>query len=244
MNEAIIRLGNISVYSFGVLSVFAFLWGSFVFYKKAIESHFEDRLILDGVVLSAFWGFILGRVVYVLINFGTFGSHFSRIFLLTNYPGINRWGVFLGILLGMWLCLRKTKLKFLDWFDLISLGILSGTSVFFAGLAVIIFAWEYLVLAIIFLLAFIFFWRIEANYRNLGWYRNNKTSARSGFITGFSFAVMGLFFLAELLLLKIFSWPYGVWAGVLFVGGLVLVYIRSGRTVAEDIKIIFKHGKK
>jgi hypothetical protein len=35
-----------------------------------------------------------------------------------------------------------------------------------------------------------------------------------------------------------------IWGMLLFVGGLVMVYIRSGRTVGEDIKIIFKNGKK
>jgi len=42
---------------------------------------------------------------------------------------------------------------------------------------------------------------------------------------------------------KLFLAIWSVGGGVVC-GGLVLVYIRSGRTVSDDIKIVFKHGKK
>jgi hypothetical protein len=50
--------------------------------------------------------------------------------------------------------------------------------------------------------------------------------------------------LIEKLLTASYVWQVGVWSGVMLVGGLVLVYIRSGRTVTDDIKTIFKHGKR
>ena len=244
MNEALIRINNIPIYGFGLLAVLSFLWGSFVYYKKAVEVHFEDKIVLDSVVLCAFWGFIVGRVVFAILNWGTFWNHFSRIFLLTNYPGIDRWGVLIGVALGLWLCLRKSKAKFLDWFDLACLGISSGTAVFLAGMAIMAFMWQYIVLAVLFLGAFIYFWRAEETYRVMDWYRNNKTSAKSGYITGLSVAAWGLLLMTELWLNRSLTWQYGLWSGMLFVGGLVLVYIRSGRTVKDDIKIVFKHGKK
>jgi hypothetical protein len=244
MNEALIRINNIPIYGFGLLAVLAFLWGSFVYYKKAMEANLEDKVVLDSVVLCAFWGFIVGRVIFVFLHLSVYWSHFSRIFLLSNYPGIDRWGVLLGIALGLWLCLRKSKVKFLDWFDLVCLGITSGTAVFFAGLSILAFMWQYLVLAVLFLVAFIYFWGAEETYRVLDWYRNKKTSAKSGYITGLSLSAWGILLVTELLLDRSFSWPYGLWSVILFVGGLVLVYIRSGRTVKDDIKIVFKHGKK
>lgn len=244
MNEAILRINSIPVYGFGLLAVFAFLWGSFVFYKKATESHFEDKLILDSVVLSAFWGFILGRIVFAVLNMGMFWNHWTRLFLLSNYPGLDRFGVIAGIALGLWFCLRKIKGKFIDWFDLMAMGISAGTAIFFAGLGILAFMWQFIVFALVYLGIFVYSWNIEGKYRTFDWYRSKKTSARSGFITGFSISLWGGMFLAEKLLTRSFVWQAGVWAGVVFVGGLVLVYIRSGRTVAEDIKIIFKHGKK
>lgn len=244
MNEAILRINNIPIYGFGLLSVFAFLWGSYVFFKKANESHFNDKMILDSVVLSAFWGFIVGRLFFTITNIGMFWNHWSRIFLLTNYPGLDRFGVVAGVALGLWLCIRKNKEKYIDWFDFMALGIVSGTSIFLAGLSVIAFVWQYVVLTFLFLAVFIFLWNVEDRYRTFGWYRNNKTSARSGFITGFSVSVVGLLYLAEKLLTESYVFTVGVWSGLLFVGGLLIVYIRSGRVFSDDIKTIFKHGKK
>ena len=244
MNEAIIRINNIPVYGFGLLAVIAYLWGSFIFFKKANESHFENRSILDSVVLSAFWGFIIGRIVFAILNIGMFWNHLPRLFLLTNYPGLDRFGVILGIAFGLWLCLRKIKVKFMDWFDLTTLGISAGTAIFLAGLAILAFMWQYIVLALIYLLVFIYFWNVEERYRTFAWYRNNKTSARSGFVAGFSISLWGLLFLVEKIMTVSYYWPIGLWSGILFVGGLVLVYIRSGRTITEDLKNILKNGKK
>ena len=244
MNEAIIRINNIPVYGFGLLAVIAYLWGSFIFFKKANESHFENRSILDSVVLSAFWGFIIGRIVFAILNIGMFWNHLPRLFLLTNYPGLDRFGVILGIAFGLWLCLRKIKVKFMDWFDLTTLGISAGTAIFLAGLAILAFMWQYIVLALIYLLVFIYFWNVEERYRTFAWYRNNKTSARSGFVAGFSISLWGLLFLTEKILTGNYFWTVGLWSGILFVGGLVLVYIRSGRTITEDLKNILKNGKK
>jgi hypothetical protein len=244
MNEAIIRINNIPIYGFGILAVLSFLWASFVFYKKSTESHLEDRVILDSVVLSAFWGFIVGRVAFAALNMGLYWNHWSRLFLLTNYPGLDRFGVIVGMGLGLWLCLRKIKGRFLDWFDLMALGISAGSAIFLAGLAILAFMWQFIALAVLYLLVFIYFWNIEARYRTFGWYRNKKTSAKSGLITGFSISLWGILFLAEKLLTASFVWPMGVWGGMMFVGGIVLVYIRSGRTVSEDLKTILKRGKR
>src|SRR5258706_14280654 len=100
MDEAIIRLGNIAIYGFGLLAVFSFLWGSFVFYKKATESHFEDASIFDGVVLAAFWGFIGGRLFFVVFFMGSFWDHWSRIFFFNDFSGIYKWGGFFWLALG------------------------------------------------------------------------------------------------------------------------------------------------
>ncbi len=239
------RLNNISVYGFGLLAVFSFLWGSFVFYRRALELHQDEAQILDSVVLAGFWSFILGRLIYALTNLAVFGNHWSRFFLLTNYPGLSRWGVILGVVAGVGLLLRKVKGKFVDWMDMVAVGVTAGTAVFFAGMAVISLKWQFALLAFLYLLGFIYFWLVEGRYRTLSWYRNNKTSARSGFVAGFSLSFWGVLFLAEELLLGVFGWGTSApGAFILFVSGLILVYIRSGRTAKEDINTIFRHGKK
>jgi hypothetical protein len=56
--------------------------------------------------------------------------------------------------------------------------------------------------------------------------------------------MVGGLYLAERLLIGSYDWRVGLSSGILFVAGFVLVYIRSGRTVAEDIKNITKHGQR
>ncbi len=244
MNDAIYTFGNISIYGFGLLATCAFLWGSFVFFKKAIESHLEEFHVLDGVVMSAFWAFIMGRLIFVVLNLSTFWNHLPRIFLFSNFPGIERWGVVLGIYLGVWLTVRKVKARPIDWFDFVSLGVMSGTAIFYAGLSLLTYSWQYGLLGVAYLLIFIIGWDAESKYRTYGWYKSNKTSAKSGLITGFSIAAGGLFYLIERLMFGHLSLAECLWSVLLFVGGLVLVYIRSGRTATEVIKIILKHGRK
>ncbi len=244
MNDTIFSLGNFSLYGFGLLSTFAFLWGSFVFYKKAVESHFEEMHILDGVVVGAFWAFIMGRLSYVILNYQTFWNHLPRIFLFSNFPGIDRWGVLLGVFLGVLWTVRRVKGKAMNWFDLVALGVTAGMSVFFAGLSLISLSWQYGLVSFLLLLFFSWFWGAEEKYRTFGWYKANKTSAKSGFIFGFSLSLWGVVYLLERILVKRFGLWEALWSLCLFVGGLVLVYIRSGRTVAEDIKTIFKYGRK
>ena len=243
MNEAVLNLNNLLIYSFGLLTAISFLWGSFVFYKKAQEAHFEDFQILDAIVMSAFWAFIVGRISFVILNLSVFWNHFPRILLLTNYPGIDRWGAILGIGFGVYLSLRRIKAKLFDWLDLVSLGVLSGGTVFIAGLSLLTKNPLILVLALIYLLIYILFWSIEDKYRTFERYRGKRTSARSGLISGFSISFLGIAYCLEKLILKRIIAVELLWGLLLFVLGFVLVYIRSGRTVAEDIKIILKHGR-
>lgn len=244
MNDAVLKLGNISIYGFGVLAAFSFLWGSFVFYKKSLESHFDDHFVLDGVVLASFWAVIMGRLAFLILNISTFWNHFWRIFLLSDYPGVNKWGVIAGISLGIYLATRKTKAKFFDWFDFAALGITSGMAVFYSGLSLLSLTWQYFLIAVLMVAFFGIFWKVEDRYRTFSWYRSKKTSARSGLISGLLISCWGLLFVLEMILFSKMNLTNLIGGILLFVGGFVLVYIRSGRTVSEDIKIIFKNGKK
>lgn len=237
------RVNSYVVYSFSLLTVVSFLWGSFVFYKKAIESHFEEFPVLDTIVFVAFWSFIWGRLVFFLTNWGIFKDHWSRIFFLKDYPGISHWGLVIGIFFGLFLSLRYLKVKYVDWLDLVMLGLIGALPVFFAGLALILFKWFYLVMAVVLALAFGFFWKAENEYRTYSWYRYKKTQAKSGFLSGSGMIVFGLVTIIDQLFSSKTVLEMAIGA-CLIVAGIVLVYIRSGRTVKEDIKLISNYGRK
>lgn len=237
------RLNSYAVYSFSLVVVISFLWGAFVFYKKAIESHFDDISVLDAVVYIAFWGFILGRLAFALLNWNEFSGRLSRIFFLKDFPGLSQWGMLAGLLVGLWFLAKRIKAKYIDWLDLVALGFSATLPVFFAGLCLIQFNWIYLGTAIVLSLLFGYFWKAEDEYRTYSWYRNKRTQAKTGYISG---AVLSLYGLLNLIFFVIFKGKLiDVLLSVfLIVAGIVLVYIRSGRTLKEDIKNISKYGRK
>ncbi len=233
-----IAVSNFMIYTLGLVVFFVYLWGGFVFYKKAIESHIEDNVALDIVVLSAFWSFILGRISFVLTHLESFAGHWSRIFLLVNYPGIERWGALIGIILAVFYIVKKKKGKYFDYYDLAALGVLSGSAFFWVGLNFINFYWQNLVIAGVNFLGFLWFWQLEKTYRHISWYRGSKTFAKSGFVSGFTLVFLGASFVLENILFRGFGAFNVVLMFILFIGGMVLVYIRSGRLLADDLKSI------
>lgn len=246
MIDYVFNIGGVSIYGLGILISFCYLWGAFVFYKKAIEEHFGEEPLLDIIVLSAFWGFIFGRIGYVLLHMDIFWKHFSRILLIFNYPGVDRWGALIGMILGALWVANKMKYKFVDLLDCLALGVLAGNSFFWVGISIIGFRWQFVVLGILYFLMYVVFWHLSKTYRLIDWYRAARTSARSGFVSGFSVFVLGAVFLLEVLMLSKLNLVVVLWSLLLIVLGLVMVYIRSGRVLKEDINSlkIWKKIKK
>lgn len=244
MNDLVFNVGGFSLYATGMLVVFSFLWGSFVFYKKAIETHLETEAVLDMIVLGAFWGFMVARVGYLVLHLGIFWKHWSRLFLLVNYPGLDGWGFLIGLILGVCWVVKKNKYKYIDVMDLLGLGVLSGASLFWVGFNLINFGWQYLLCGILLFIGFLCFWDLEKKYRLIGWYRAQKTSAKSGFVAGFSLVYLNLVFVLGKILLQRMTLVAGLWSAVLVVIGLSLVYIRSGRVWTDDINSLMIWKKK
>lgn len=209
-----------------------------------MESHFEDDMVLDLIVLSAFWAFIFGRIGFGITHFSVFVGHWMRIFLLINFPGVERWGALIGILCACLYWLRKKKGKYFDYLDLVTLGYFSGVVYFWLGINFINFYWQNMVLAVINFLAFVLFWKLEKTYRLISWYRSNKSFAKSGFVSGFGLSAIGLLYFLETVLFRQMGSLSTIWSICLLILGLLIVYIRSGRTLADDIKTLKSWNNK
>ncbi len=234
----VVNISGVNIYTLGLFSVIAFLWGSYVFYKKGLSTHFEENSILDVVVVCGFWSFILGRLVYVLENLPIFFKHWSRVFLMADFPGVSRWGVLIGFVLGAMLVIRKKKGKYFDYFDLLALAYFGGMQIFLSLMLLSAFTWQRLALAILHFIFYLIFWRMEEAYRHFAWYRGSKTFARTGLVAGFSISAIGLLYFVELVINKTL-WPSQLILGaVLSVLGLVLVYSRSGRILVDDLSVL------
>ena len=244
MEGAVLKIDTVTIYGYCAILALSFLWGAFVAYKKATEAHFEDVQVLDAILSAGFWSVVFGRLSYVLLNYRIFWNNWPRILFLKNYPGLDHWGLLLGIVLAVYLATKNKKQRFFDWFDFAMLGLVGGMSVYFGGVALGTLSLVSVGGAIVSLAMFIYLWRAEKVYRTYDWYKNNKTQAKSGFLSGVALSYYGLTHIVLLLLTPGRAlWVVGV-NFLLFVGGWVLVYSRSGRNLAEDIKFKRIYGRK
>lgn len=239
-----VNIGGINLYLTGLIVSVSFLWGAFVFYKKSLENHLDEGLVLDIIVLMGFWGFIFGRIGFVLLNLGIFVKHWGRVFMLTSYPGLDRWFVILGFILALLLLVKKRRHKYFDFLDSFALGYLASLSIYWPLSLIMNFNYQGLALSLWFFVTFVLLWGVESKYRFFEWYRGARTSARTGFVFGVSTILVGLSYLLEHFL---YNFSFDLWVMILslalFVIGLVMVYIRSGRLLEEDLPI-FKKWKK
>ncbi|KKT34924.1 MAG: hypothetical protein UW99_C0026G0008 [Candidatus Collierbacteria bacterium GW2011_GWC2_45_15] len=238
------KIDTVTIYGYSAILAIAFLWGAFVAYKKAIEAHLDDVHVLDTIVLAGFWSFVLSRLSYVMLNLGLFWGNWPRILFLKNYPGLDHWGLLLGVVVSIMIVTRNYRQKFYDWFDLAMLGMVAGMSVYFAGMAIASLSLLSIGGSLTSLGMFIFLWRAEKVYRTYSWYKNKKTQAKSGFLSGVALSYYGL----THFILLVLSPGARLWVMIvnllLFVGGFVMVYSRSGRSLSEDLKFKLRHGRK
>jgi len=244
MQPIVASFNEVNLYAYSFVVTLAFLWGGFVFYKRATESHFEEEKALDVVVLSGFFSLIIGRTIYAIENYWLFWGNLVRVILLKNYPGISPWGILLGVWLTLYLILGKEKKKLVDLLDHALVGIVSAMSVMLAGFVIINFS---IILLVVWFFTFLFFlmlWKMESEYRTFEWYRYKRNQAKSGLISGLGISYFASIVMALGLLSRSLNWLTALVSLMVFVGGFVLLYIRSGRVFADDIKIILKHDRK
>jgi prolipoprotein diacylglyceryltransferase len=231
MEGAVLRIETVTVYWYSAILALSFLWGAFAAYKKAVEAHMEDIQVLDTVVMTGFWSFVLSRLIYVLLNINIFWNNWPRILFLKNYPGLDHLGLLLGIVVALLIAGLNRKQKFFDWLDFAMTGMVGGMSVYFAGMMVLNFSWISLAGALVSLGVFVYLWRAERVYRTYGWYKNKKTQSRTGFLSGTALSFYGL----THIILSVLTNPRNIFTLVvnllLFVGGFVIVYSRSGRNL-------------
>lgn len=239
----VLNLSGVNIYTLGLFTAISFLWGSFVFYKKSSETHFDESSVMDMVVMSAFWGFLFARVGFVLFNLSLFVKHWGRFFMFSEYPGMDRWFAVVGFLAAVFYSVRKKKGKLFDYLDIFALGYFSGMSLLWVFLSLVSFQWQRILIGFLCLLTTFLLWRSEKTYRFLDWYKGAKTYTRTGFVFGMGLMAVGVLYLIELGVYAQRNWLYYGFGASLFVIGIALLYIRSGRMLEEDFSIIKKWKK-
>ena len=271
MYPVLFSLGPFTLYSFGLLAFFAFLFGSFVFWKRGRESNLAEEDLFDGIILVTVCGLLAARFTYILLHFQRFGFSLLHWLSFVNIPGFTFYGGLVGGGIALWLTGRHKRWSFFSVSDIVvtSLSLVQAIGwlgALFSGFG---YGRETTRLGIVFpgstsprfpiqilwmlgfVLLFIFLWKVEQRYRTFDWYRGKKAGTQTGFLTFTYLIALGLFQMLIAQLNEARVYWFGavpeIWIGwLLLVTGIIGLYWRSGREVSDDwsqLKARFKFGR-
>lgn len=249
-------LSLIRTLAFGPFLALAFFAGAFVFWKKGKEEYYDEHLLFDVLLSTAFWGLIGARIGFIFVHFNEFGFDILKWFSLVSYPGYLG---FSGLLAGTYALFTQTKMLHWDSFEIADFGAMAvalSTAVISIGMFVngsgfgnattlpigLTFPGVFdkhhptqLYTAAAYLGFFFLLWKLEKIYRTFLWYRENRRTAQTGFILAMfciGYGCIGLaLHLVQQGMIIFYGFPVDI---VLYVasitGGFVLLYNRSGRS--------------
>jgi phosphatidylglycerol:prolipoprotein diacylglycerol transferase len=255
MFPVLFSYGPFELRTLSIFLIVAFICSSFIFWRKGREEHYNEGEFFDGFLLASLIGFIAGRVGFIALNYDRFGLSVLHWLDIFAFPGINGMIGLIAATIYLYRFARKNKWDIFEVLDFWVLALATGLTfgyigLFFDGTAVgkattlpvgLIFPGliephhpAQLYAAAFFLLLSIYLSRVEYRYRTFEWYRSGKKTAQTGFLVSMFLIVTSLYFF-------LVSWvkpPVFMLGGIdidrllalaTFIGGLVLLYSRSGR---------------
>jgi len=113
----LLRIGSVTIYSYGLLLTLAILGGVFLFWRRARQEGFDEEPILDLALVTLISGVVGARFLFVLVNFPVFRSDPLDIFRSFN-TGLSFLGGLVFGALGFFLFARKHAWSFSKLTDL------------------------------------------------------------------------------------------------------------------------------
>ncbi len=256
MLPILFELPFLKIKSLTVLVFLAIFFSGFVFWRKGREEHYDTFEIFDTFILSGIFGFIVGRLAFVVFHWPLFRVNILSIFNVVQTPGNE---LLLALAAAIWFVYRyaiKNKwdaFEILDFYAMaLSLGMIFVYAGFFLdgsyGGTFTNLPWGVIAAGTFekthpvqiyslcyYLFVYIYLSKMEYVYRTLEWYRAGKKTAQSGFLFSNFLILTALFHL----LIQPISLPsmlfrgvvldYFIYLAMLFFG-LLLLYKRSGRS--------------
>lgn len=123
-----IDLGFIKIYSFGLLVSLAFLVAIWFIVREAKKQALDLNRIYSLIFYIMLGGVIGSRIAHVLGNWDSYMSDPLTIFMLW-YGGLAFYGGFIGALLFAFIFIKKKKMKFWQYADLIAPALALGHAI-------------------------------------------------------------------------------------------------------------------
>jgi prolipoprotein diacylglyceryltransferase len=255
MFPTLLTLGPIVIRSLNVLLAIALVVGMFTFWRKGKEEHYDEMDLFDGLFLGQLLGIVCARITFIILHFDRFGLDpiawvdifsnpgFTLVaffivsgFYLYRFALKKKWDAF--EILDFWVLAVAVSQVFV-WLGYFLEGIFFGTptqlpwGMIFPGVFEKHHPIQVYQLLFYLLLAWYLGW-VEYRYRTFEWYRKGKNTAQTGFLLSIFLITNGLVHLLFSFItvpsLVVYGVPVDVvLAGLIFVGVLAMLYIRSGR---------------
>jgi phosphatidylglycerol---prolipoprotein diacylglyceryl transferase len=118
MYPVIFRLGNLTIYSYGLMMALAILVAAVAIYREAPREKLNPDHVLEAVIIAALSGLIVSRILYIILNWEYYsGQPFSVFF--TRFAGLTFYGAMFGGAIGLYFWSAWRKFGFLKMADLL-----------------------------------------------------------------------------------------------------------------------------
>ena len=119
MYPELFTIGNLTVYSYGLMIALGVLISAVAIYREAPGENLNPDHVLEAVIASTFSGLIGARLLYVFLNWGYFRDRPIEI-LFAQFAGLSFYGgLFLGVFI-LYLWSRWRRIGFLKLADLMA----------------------------------------------------------------------------------------------------------------------------
>lgn len=119
MHPILLKLGPITIYSYGVMVAIGFSLAAFLVYRRAPKFGMDRDKMIDYLILLLISGVVGARILYVFLNFGYYKANPMEILNLSG-GGLVWYGGFVAALLASVWFLKKKNLAFWPALDLMA----------------------------------------------------------------------------------------------------------------------------
>jgi phosphatidylglycerol:prolipoprotein diacylglycerol transferase len=128
MLPVLASFGPVTITSFGVFTVSAFLASLYVVWRLAIIYDFDKEKILDLFIFTSLIGLIGARISFVLVHLSEFRSAVDMISIM-RFPGFYFWGGFYSAIVFLIIALRRRQTSFWQVTDIAVVGLVAALSI-------------------------------------------------------------------------------------------------------------------
>ena len=119
MHPILIKLGPITIYSYGVMVAIGFALSAFFIYRNAPKFNIDKDRAVDLTIVVLISGIIGARLLYAILNFSFYAANPLEIVMLSK-GGLVWYGGFIAAIMAMVIYMRIARLDFWPAVDLIA----------------------------------------------------------------------------------------------------------------------------